>query len=53
MLGFSCFCKHRFGLKGESVWMKYVISYDLSDDHRRSRLVNVLLDCIGPGKVDR
>ena len=24
--------------------MKYLISYDLSDDHRRSRLVNVLLD---------
>ena len=24
--------------------MKYVISYDLADDHRRSRLVNILLD---------
>ena len=24
--------------------MKYVISYDLADDHRRSRLVNILLN---------
>ena len=24
--------------------MKYVIAYDLADDHRRTRLVNVLLD---------